>query len=960
LQFHQGVDMAEAMAETVNYANRARAYMPAGTRPAFVMRFDSGNVPIGNLVFTSKTRTLAQLQDLVLNTIRPLFATLPGLSAPPPFGASQRSIEIVVDPKKALEYNLSLDIVAEAVRDANVITASGNMRLGKLYPAVPLNSNISEIKELENVPLRLGTYPTVFLKDIAQVKDGSDVQTGYALVNGHRTVYLPVTKRTEASTLAVVKQVRKNLPKFQSLLPDDVKMDYVFDQSVYVKNAIHSLFIETILGTILTGIMVLIFLRDWRSSLIIVLNIPIALLGAVIGLRITGQTINIMTLGGFALAVGILVDESTVAMENIHAHLARGKTIARAALDATTETAVPRFLAMLCILAVFIPSFFMAGTPKALFVPLSLAVGFAMAGAYLLSSSFVPVLSTWMLRSESNAQRKSPASGFVAMQNRYGDAIKSLMPHRGPAITAYLAAVAVLIALLSLRIGTEMFPHVDLGQLQMRLRAPAGTYIDTTESITLKAIDIVKEEVGPENVAVSLATIGLPPPSFPVNNIYLWSSGPHESILQVALKHGTGIHVEKLAERLRRRFAQDMPEVKVSFEPSDIISRVMSQGAPTPVEIMVNSPDMDASRGYAQKIIEVISKIPSLRDIQFGQTLDYPSVKITADRKIAGIHGLTLAKIGRALLVNTSTSRHVVPNFWSNPKTGSVYEIQVEVPMEKINSIDAVKNVLVSAKGGGVPLKNFATVVSSTVMGQYDRFNMQRALTVTANIAGEDMGSVSRKITSALKKIENLKPRGVSVAVRGQIMPMNEMFNGLTIGLLVAIIAIFLLLAANFQSLKLSFVVLSAIPAAITGTAVMLWLTGTTLNVQSFMGAIMTIGVAVANAILLVTFAEKSRLGGLPASEAAVEGARSRLRAILMTSGTMIIGMIPVALGWGEGGQQTTPLGIAVIGGLAAATLGTLTVLPLVYAAVQKKSPVRTASLDPDDPQSAYYMEKTR
>lgn len=949
LQFHQGTDMAEAMAETVNYANRARAYMPAGTRPAFVMRFDAGNIPVGNLVFTSETRTLAQLQDLALNRIRPHFATLPGLSAPPPFGASQRTIEIVVDPKKVAEYNLSLDKVAEAVRDANMITPSGNMQLGKLYPMVPFNSNIREIRELENVPIRTGTYPTVFLRDIAKVVDGSDVQTGYALVNGHRTVYLPVTKRTEASTLAVVKQVKDNLAKFQNMVPDDVKVEYVFDQSVYVKNAIRALFTEITLGALLTGLMALIFLRNWRSALIIILTIPIALLAAIAGIWITGQTINIMTLGGFALAVGILVDEATVEMENRHVHIARGKTVARAALDAATETAVPRFLAMLCILAVFVPSFFMTGTSRALFVPMSLAVGLAMAAAYLLSSSFVPVMSTWLLSRESKAERE--AADLSATLDRYGNILKNFMPKRGLLILAYLATVGVIIVVLNYRIGTEIFPSVDAGQFQMRLREETGTAIDSTEKMTLRVIDLIKKEVGPENVDVTLATIGVPPPSFPVNNIYLWSSGPHESILQVALKHGTGIHMTEFTERLRGTIARQLPGVKVSFEPSDIVSRVMSQGSPTPVELMINSPDLDASKLYAQKIVEALSEIPSLRDVQFGQPVDYPSVKVTADRGTAGIHGLTLAKIGKALLVATSTSRHVIPNFWANPKNGAVYEIQVEIPQNQLNTIEAVENILVPVRSGGVPLKNFATVEASRTIGEFDHFNMQRSLTITANIYDEDLGSVSRKITAALKKIDNIKPKGLSVSVRGQIKPMNEMFNGLTTGLIVAIITIFLLLAANFQSLKLSFAVLSTVPAVITGTALALWLTGTTLNIQSFMGAIMAIGVAVANAILLVTFAEKYRLTGMSASEAAIEGARSRLRAILMTSGTMIIGMVPMALGWGEGGHQTAPLGRAVIGGLAAATVATLTILPMVYAIMQKRSPLHTASLDPDDPQ---------
>ncbi len=397
LQFHPGTDMAQALAETINYANRAKAFMPPGTIPPFVMRFDAGSVPVGNLVFTSSSKSVGQLQDLALNRVRPLFATLPGVSAPPPFGASQRTIVVRVEPAKLKRYNLSPDNIAEAISQANTISPAGNIYVGDRYPMVPVNSVVQNIKELESVPLRLGTYPTVFLRDVGAVEDATDIPTGYALVNGHRTVYIPVTKRADASTLAVVNLVRQNLTRFQSVLPEDVKVSYEFDQSAYVRRAIRSLLIEGLLGALLTGLMVLLFLRDWRSAFIVVLNIPLALFGATTALWLMKQTVNIMTLGGLALAVGILVDEATVTIENIHTHLAQGESIPRAALEATQETVVPRLLAMLCVLAVFIPSFFLTGATKALFVPLSLAVGFSMIGSYFLSSTFVPILSNWIL-----------------------------------------------------------------------------------------------------------------------------------------------------------------------------------------------------------------------------------------------------------------------------------------------------------------------------------------------------------------------------------------------------------------------------------------------------------------------------------------------------------------------------------------------------------------------------------
>ena len=950
LRFHPGTDMSQALAETINYANRARAFMPPGTLPPFIMRFDAGSVPIGNLVFTSSEKTVGQLQDLALNRVRPLFATLPGVSAPPPFGASQRTIVVRVDPAKLRRYNLSPDNVAEAISQANTISPAGNIYLGDRYPMVPLNSVVRDIKELESVPLRLGTSPTVFLKDVGTVEDSTDIQTGFALVNGKRTVYIPVTKRADASTLAVVNLVRRNLSKFQSVLPDDVTVSYEFDQSIYVRRAIGSLLMEGALGALLTGLMVLLFLREWRSALIVVLNIPFALLGAMMALWFSRQTVNIMTLGGLALAVGILVDEATVTIENIHTHLARGESLARASLAATEETIIPRLLAMLCVLAVFIPSFAMKGAARALFVPLSLAVGFSMVGSYFLSSTFVPIMSVWMLPERGDHR----AGFFSAWQARYQRLLGWFQFRSWLLLAAYVMGSAALLIFLTPRLGSEIFPRVEVNQFQLRLRAPTGTAIQATEKIALKALDIIRQE-SHDGLDVSVGFVGVQPPSFPINTIYLWTSGPEEAVLQVALKRDARVEIEPFKEHLRQVFARELPDVRVSFEPSDIISRVMSQESPTPVEVSVRGPNFAADQAFAKNVFEALSRIPSVRDLQTAESFDYPAVAVQADREQAGLMGLTIAKIGRALAAATSSSRYTSPNYWADPKSGIAYQIQVEVPQNQMTSLDAVKAVDVAVNGGAVPLDRFAQVTSTTTVGEYDRYNMQRMVNLTANLYGEDLGRAARTIEKALAPLE--PPKGVTVSVRGQIVPMQEMFFGLRMGLALAVVVILLLLAANFQSFRLSFIILSTVPAVLCGVAVLLELTGTTLNIESFMGTIMAIGVAVANAILLVTFAERSRLEKEDAWEAAMEGAQSRLRPILMTSSAMIAGMVPMALGWGEG-QQMAPLGRAVIGGLAAATLATLLVLPLVYAAVQRAAPFRSASLDPDDPESAGRDEK--
>lgn len=955
LQFHPGTDMAQALAETIGYVNRARAFMPPGTVPPFVMRFDAGSVPVGNLVFASDSHTVAELQDAALNRVRPLFATLPGVSAPPPFGGSARAIVIRANPDRLRAYNLSPDDVVKALAAANTISPSGNVRIGDQIPMVPLNSVVRDIRELGNVPLKVGVNPAVFIRDIGTVEDASDIATGYALVNGRRTVYIPVTKRADASTLSVVKLVRENLPKFQAVLPDGMKVSYEFDQSPYVTRAIRGLAQEGVLGAVLTGLMVLLFLRDWRTALVVVLNIPLALLAAVIGLWLTGQTINLMTLGGLALAVGVLVDEATVTVENIHTRLARGQPVALAAFTATNETAGPRLLAMLSVVAVFIPAFFMVGAGRALFLPLALAVGFAMVASYLLSTTLVPVLSAWLLQVPPHATNEEQGV-FARVQAAYARLVQGLVRLRWPIALIALLVTGGIVWQIGGRLGTEIFPAVDTGQFQLRLRAPAGTRIERTEAIATNVLAAIRAEVGAANVEITLGFVGVQPPSFPVNTIHLWTGGPEEAVLQVQLKAGSGVCIEELKERLRAKFAVTMPEVKCSFEPSDIVSRVMSFGSPTPIEVTVSGPNLAADREYADRVRDAMATIPSLRDLQFQQSLDAPTVEVNVNRERAGLLGVTVGDVGRSLVAATSSSRFTAPVFWADPASGVAYQIQVELPQARMNSLEEMRNIPVNAQGGGAQLlRGVASVRKGTAVGEYDRYNMQRQVTLTANVVGEDLGGVSRKLSAALANV-GAPPARVALNVRGQIAPLTQMLDSLRTGLLLAVVVIFLLLAANFQSLKLSFVVVSTVPAVLAGVTLALWLTGTTLNLQSFMGFIMAVGVAVANAILLVTFAERARLAGAAAADAAVEGARSRLRPILMTSLAMLAGMMPMALGLGEGGEQSAPLGRAVVGGLVGATLATLLVLPAVFALVQARTHRRSASLDPHDPHSGRFL----
>jgi multidrug efflux pump subunit AcrB len=764
--------------------------------------------------------------------------------------------------------------------------------------------------------------------------------TSIALVNGRRTVYMPVTKRSDASTLTVVDLVKANLPKFKAACPDDINVTFEFDQSPWIQRAIRDLAKEGLLGAVLTGLMVLLFLRDIRSALIVVLNIPVSIAAAVVGLWFSGQTINLMTLGGLALAVGILVDEATVAMENLHVHRHRGSGFARAALDAIGETALPRLLAMLCVLAVFVPAFFMTGAARALFMPLALAVGISMAASYVLSSTLLPVLRVWWAsRGEPRvtAERESLLALLVRPLVRLTVAMRFLV------VPAYFAGTFLFVSVFGTRLGSEIFPEIDAGQLQLRFRAQTGTRLELTEQIAQRILAAIAEEAGPDQIAITMGLIGVHASNYPVNLIHQWNSGPEEGMLQVQLKKGTPVRVAKLRETLRARLAKEMPEVRLSFEPADIVSRVMSLGSSTPLEIAVSGKDFAATRAHAEKIRTALATIPELRDVHIAQTLDYPSVNVQIDRERAGLLGVRMSDATRSLVAATASSRFTVPNYWADTKTGVSYSLQVQVPQGQMKSAEDLLNLPVSAGSGrSALLRNFSQISEGTVVGQYDRYNMARTVSVTANLHGASLGRVAKKVEEALKQLET--PAGVNVAMRGQVQPLRELEAGLKNGLGVAVLVILLLLMANFQSVRLPIVVLSAVPAVLAGVVGALWITRETLNLQSFMGAVMAVGVSVSNAILFVTFAERAQRAGADRKQAALDGLAGRVRPILMTSFAMMAGMVPMAFG----GTASGPLGKAVLGGLAVATVSTLFILPAVYALLAR-SKAGSASLDPDD-----------
>lgn len=954
ITFNEGTDMSQAMAEVVGYVNRSRAFMPPGTVPPFITRFDAGSVPVGQLVFTSDTRSLGEISDLALFRVRPMFSTLPGVSAPPPFGGNQKSVLITVDPDKIRSYHITPDQVVQALVKTNTISPAGNIRIGDSTYITPQNSVIESLQELQNMPLLLGSGPSVYVKDIATVTLGSDVTTSYALINGKRSVYIPVTKRADASTWDVVQRVKAALPDMQAAIPEDIKVSYEFDQSGYVINALRSLLFEGGLGAILTGLMVLLFLGDRRGALIVVLTIPLALLTSATLLYLMGQTINIMTLGGLALSVGILVDEATVTIENIHRHMEMGKGKARAIADASKEIAFPKLLILLSILAVFVPALFMNGVPKAMFLPLSLAVGFAMIASFLLSQTFVPVMGNWLMKHHLSNREKTPGL-FLRFKNKYGQYGRRL-EGRGGILAGLFVVVSVgVVLLLFTVIGTELFPQADTGQTQVRLRLPTGTRMERTEDATRKLLEEVNRIAGKDNVLITSAFVGTQPSSFPVNYIHLWTGGPHESVTKIRLKEGA-IRLQVFKDQLRAAVAKSIPAARISFEPGDLSEQVLNLGSTNPVEIAVVNKNLEEGRKTADWLYNQLTAIPSLKDVQIATPLHYPAIKIDIDRVKAGQLNLTTDQITRSAITATSSSRFTSPAYWLDRTTGNAYIIQVQYPEYRMNNTAQLEMIPVSSHNGNLHLLNeVASWKRITTPAEYDRLNQQRYITITANVEGEDPGSAFKKVNAVIGKAP--LPKGSKILLRGQPVLLNDTLNSLQFGLLVAIVVILLLMTVFFQSFRVSLIILSIIPAVIAGSLSFLLITGNTLNIQSYMGCIMAIGVALANAVLFITAAEAQRKAG-DLRAAYLVAAAGRLRPIIMTSLAMIAGMIPMAIGVGEGSDQTAPLGIAVIGGLVFSTVSVLFFLPQVYHAFMGKRKFVAASLDPDDVNSKNYQEQ--
>lgn len=991
--YYEGTNMAQAASEISALSNRIQSRFPPGSQPPFIIRFDASSLPVGQLVLSSKTRSNNELQDLANVYVRASFPSIPGLLSPPPFGGSPRTIEINVDPDLLRSHQLTADQIVEAIRTNNQTAPSGNLRIGDINYIIPTNNTIKEVKDFEKIPLFKGGVQNLYIGDVAQVKDGADITAGYALVNGKRSVYISIAKAGDASTWDVVQKLKSQLPKIQSTLPDDVTLSYEFDQSVHVINSLKSLIIEGIIGAVLTGLMVLLFLGDRRAALIVILTIPIAIISGVLFLKLFGQTINLMSLSGLALAIGILVDESTVTIENIHQHLDMGKPKALAIWDACKEIALPKLLILLCILSVFAPAFTMTGIPGALFLPLALAIGFSMIVSFLLSQTFVPVMANWLMKAHPKKEHPSNitddeaefnASGltiasedytfdqkkilvqradfnndgkinfFERFRNRYMRFINRLFDYKKPVTLLYLFLSAGLVLLLLSTIGQDVFPKVNSSQFQLRLRAPDGTRLESTEDKAITVLTELEKMIGKEHIEISSVYVGQHPAIFSVSPIYLFTAGPHEAVFQIGLKD-YHVDMDVFKDEFRQRIKKILPDVKISFEPIELTDKVLSQGSPTPIEIRIAGKNKKRNEAYAKKLITKLNKIDYLRDVQIAQPIKYPALDITIDRTRAAQLGIDMNDISRSLIASTSSSQYTEKNIWIDEKAGFSYNVQVQVPLNKMKSQNDLKEIPLLKNASRPVLSDVATITPSFTYGENDNIGAMPYISVTANMDHVDLGTASKAVQQSINSLGEL-PRGLFMDQIGLSTVLKETMSSLQTGLLIAIMVIFLMLAANFQSFKISLVILTTVPAVVLGSLLLLVSTGSTLNLQSYMGIIMSVGVSIANAVLIITNAEQLRKHNGNALQSAREAASLRLRPIIMTSIAMIAGMLPMAIGHGEGGDQISPLGRAVIGGLVFSTFTVLLILPLIFAWAMGKTPVHSLSLDPEDKESKHYI----
>jgi len=994
--FQPGAKIEAAVAQVNAISNAVLKVLPPGITPPFIIRFSASNVPILQVGVGGEGLSEQQLYDLGQNFIRTRLATVQGAQIPLPLGGKPRQVMVDLDPQALYANNLSASDISAAINAQNLILPAGNAKIGPRDYQVQLNSSPDVLEALNELPIRHVGGATVHIRDVAQVRDGAAVQTNIVVKDGQRGSLLTILKAGGASTLDIVARVKAAMPLIKASLPDALKIDFLFDQSVFVRHSIEGVLHEAAIAAVLTGLMILLFLGSWRSTLIVTISIPLSILISILILAALGHTINTMTLGGLALAVGILVDDATVEIENIHRNLAMGKPLKRAILDGAEQIAVPAFVSTLAICIVFIPVTFLSGAAQSLFTPLGMAVAFAMMASYFLSRTLVPTMVNGLLGKEvalyrqntheleeegihvehapeldEFGQAKPPAKGdifwrihrafnhqFEKVRGLYTGMLDWSLHHRWFVCLVFAGFVGGT-SLLFPELGQDFFPTVDAGQIRMHIRAPSGTRLEETETLFTRVEEVVRKIIPAHEVATILSNIGLP-----ANGINLAfgdsaTVGSADGEMLISLHEEHGSTPAYIAE-LRKVLSHDFPEATFFFQPADIVGQILNFGLAAPIDIQISGIRRDENYKVAREIEKEVAKIPGAVDVHLHQIVDAPKLQVNVDRTRAEQVGLTQRDVASSLLVSLSSSGQVAPNYWIDPKNGVNYPVAVQTPQRLIDSIEALNNTPIIGPNGPADsaqlLSNVADVDRDVAPAVVNHYNVQPVFDVYASVQGRDLGGVAADLEKVIEKIagpvdpqtgiRTKLPKGSNLVLRGQVESMQSSFRGLAFGLVFAVLLVYLLMVVNFQSWLDPFIILWALPGAVAGIIWMLYATQTTINVPSLMGAIMCIGVATANSILMVTFANGRRLQGDDALTAALAAGRTRFRPVLMTALAMIIGMLPMSLGMGEGGEQNAPLGRAVIGGLSVATMATLFFVPVIYSLLRRKTPVLLTNED--------------
>jgi CzcA family heavy metal efflux pump len=958
--FHPGAKIEAAVAQITSIGQTILRVLPPGIQPPLILRYSASNVPILQLGIGSQTLSEQQLYDLGTNFLRTQLATIQGASVPLPYGGKPRQIMVDLDLQALQAKGLSALDVSNAINAQNLLLPAGNVKMGEREYTVRLNSSPDTVAELNDLPIKYVNGGMVYIRDVAQVRDGNAVQSNIVNQNGRRSTLVTILKSGGASTLDIVNRVKDALPRIQATLPPELDLQFLFDQSVFVRAAVEGVVKEAVIAAGLTAMMILLFLGSWRSTLIVALSIPLSILCSIIVMGAMGQTLNVMTLGGLALAVGILVDDATVEIENIHRNLGQRKPLVRAILDGAQQIAMPAFVSTLSICIVFVPVVFLTGAVQSLFTPLALAVVIAMLASYFLSRTLVPTMVQYLLRSEIDRYLDEEGGhgthswnpiwnlhyafnrGFEWFRSGYRACLAWSLRHRVAVLLLCVLAFGGSLGLLAF-IGQDFFPQVDAGQFRLHVRAPAGTRIEEAERLFSQVEDAIRRLIPPEELALVLDNIGLPVGG--VNLAFSDSAtvGSGDGEILVALHHGHRSTWEYI-KQLRQTLPEEFPQLTFFFQSADIVGQILNFGLPAPIDIQIVGRNRPKNLEIARQIEARVARIPGAVDVHLHQIVDAPELFVKVDRTRAAQMGLTQRDVASNMLVALSSSGQAAPNYWLNPQNGVQYLVAVQAPQRTIDSIDTLQSMPIMGPALNAPqlLSNLATVERRTATSVINHHNVQPIFNVYASVQGRDLGAVAREIDQVVAEFIPKLPQGSSIVVRGQVESMRAAFTGLAAGVVFAVLLVYFLMAVNFQSWLDPLIIIMALPGALAGIVWALFLTHTTLSVPALMGTMMSIGVATANSILLVTFANDQRRAGHDALSAALDAGYTRLRPVMMTALAMIIGMLPMALGHGEGGEQNAPLGRAVIGGLTVATFATLFFVPVVYSFMRRQQPTAT------------------